>query len=562
MDMIASLSPNGFALIGSSLLLGVMGAYTWRRRFMPAAIPILLMLVLRGFWILLKLFELFSPQYEIKFAWYHLSAALLPLMAGTASTVIIDFASPKSWLQKRYLALWLLPSAAAALFIITNPVHGWAFSTYRLNEFIQASRTPLLWAYVIYVLVLISALSWRMARMAVRWPVFRWPVLAIITAWISGLAFDYAGTTGTTVFRYVDANIIGFNITAFLFVWVVIAMRRMLDILPVARTMALERISDGALVIDDGGKVVYQNPIAQIVLDSSWSPLADHAENEAPTLADLAEKAAKQPVEIRIHDSKDLKQYVVRSSRLEDPRGWQLGTLLIFHDESDRLRARQLMLAQQRTQAVLEERDRIAGELHDDLGQVLGYVKLQIQAAQDMIAGDDPAAASQLLAQLLAVSQEAHTDVREYILGARTAVMLERGFPPVVEEYLAGVQRNFGLQTRFCLSSDWKEENVPIHHAVQLLRIIQEAVTNIRKHARASQVVVDLTLRDNQGCLVIQDDGEGFPLDRLAERRGMSFGIDFMHRRAEGMGAKLAIQSAPGAGTRVSVQFPLHRSQA
>jgi signal transduction histidine kinase len=219
------------------------------------------------------------------------------------------------------------------------------------------------------------------------------------------------------------------------------------------------------------------------------------------------------------------------------------------------------LLAQQRTQAVLEERDRIAGELHDNLGQLLGYVKLQIQAAQDMIARDDPTAASQLLAQLLAVSQEAHTDVREYILGARTAVMLERGFPPVVEEYLAGIQRNFGLQTRFCLSPGWKDEDVPIHQAVQLLRIIQEGITNVRKHARASQVVVDLTLNDNRGCIVIQDNGQGFALERLAERRGLSFGIDFMRRRADGMGAKLDIQSAPGRGTRVSVQFPLHRSQ-
>jgi hypothetical protein len=124
-----------------------------------------------------------------------------------------------------------------------------------------------------------------MGRMAVRWPVFRWPVLAIITAWVSGLTFDYAGTTGTTVFRHVDANIVGFNITAVLFVWVVIGMRHMLDILPVARSAALERISDGALVIDDGGQVVYQNPIAKMVLDSSWSLLADNEQNETPQSA-------------------------------------------------------------------------------------------------------------------------------------------------------------------------------------------------------------------------------------------------------------------------------------
>jgi signal transduction histidine kinase len=82
--------------------------------------------------------------------------------------------------------------------------------------------------------------------------------------------------------------------------------------------------------------------------------------------------------------------------------------------------------------------------------------------------------------------------VREYILGARTAVMLERGFPPVVEEYLEGVHRNFGLQTRLCISPRL-ERRLCRSTTVQLLRIIQEAVTNSRKHASASQVVVDLT---------------------------------------------------------------------
>jgi signal transduction histidine kinase len=561
MDLVKSISLNELALLGSSLLLSVMLVYTWRRRNMPASMPILVMLLLRALWLVFKLLELFSLPYETKLIWYYLSAGLLPLIAGSAAAVLIDFKLPGTWLQKRHLLLWLLPSLAASLLILTNPLHGSALYAFRPDEFIRATRSPLMWTFVIYVLGLFSIQSWRLAQLAVRWPVFRWPVVTLIVAWTIGLAIDYAGASNTAVFNRLDANIFGFNFVAVLFVLVVIGMRRLLDTLPIAREVALEYMFDAAAVIDENGRVVYENKIAQALLNSSWSVTAGEESAGKVTLTDLAGRSKLQPVEIVMNTSDGDRQYVVRSSPLEDPRGWQLGTLLIFHDDSDRVRARQLLAEQQRTQAILEERERIAGELHDDLGQVLGYVKLQIQAAQDWIVRDDTSNASQVLTRLLTVTQEAHTDVREYILSARTAVMLERGFLPVVEEYLEGVNRNFGLQTRLCISPNWNEDCVPLHVAVQLLRIIQEAVTNSRKHASPSQIVVDLISTDDHGCIVIQDDGRGFHPDRLTERRGMSFGIDFMTRRAEGIGGQLHVQSAPGEGTRVSVQFPLQRSQ-
>jgi signal transduction histidine kinase len=213
-----------------------------------------------------------------------------------------------------------------------------------------------------------------------------------------GLAIDYAGASNTAVFNRLDANIFGFNFVAVLFVLVVIGMRRLLDTLPIAREVALEYMFDAAAVIDENGRVVYENKIAQALLNSSWSVTAGVESARKVTLKDLAGRSKTQPVEIVMNTGDGARQYVVRSSPLEDPRGWQLGTLLIFHDDSDRVRARQLLAEQQRTQAILEERERIAGELHDDLGQVLGYVKLQIQAAQDWIVRDEPTNASQVLA--------------------------------------------------------------------------------------------------------------------------------------------------------------------
>jgi hypothetical protein len=100
MDWVESISLNELALLGSSLLLSVMLVYTWRRRSMPASMPILVMLFLRALWLVFKLLELISLPYETKLIWYYLSAGLLPLIAGSAAAVLIDFKLPGTCCKK------------------------------------------------------------------------------------------------------------------------------------------------------------------------------------------------------------------------------------------------------------------------------------------------------------------------------------------------------------------------------------------------------------------------------------------------------------------------------
>jgi signal transduction histidine kinase len=211
----------------------------------------------------------------------------------------------------------------------------------------------------------------------------------------------------------------------------------------------------------------------------------------------------------------------------------------------------------QRANAAVEERERIAAELHDELGQVLGYVKLQTQVARDLLARDEADNAEKALAQLASVAQLAHTDIREFILGARMATALEHGFMPALQGYLEQLQENFSLQIRLQVSPIWDDGRLELGVAFQLLRIVQEALTNARKHAQAQLLCVCLDHRDGNVAIMIQDDGQGFDLERLYESEGLSFGLWFMRWRAESIGGRLEVQSNPAQGTCVTVLVPL-----
>ena len=150
--------------------------------------------------------------------------------------------------------------------------------------------------------------------------------------------------------------------------------------------------------------------------------------------------------------------------------------------------------SQKQRLAVLEERQRIGRELHDDLGQVLGYVNVQSQAALAQMDQEDDTRLQVTLTQMAQVARDAHADVRQYILGIRTgeSERLPGPFMPTLKKYLQDLATLYNLNVRLSLPTEWDEvdntaEIFSIDVETQLLRIIQESLTNVRKHANVDK---------------------------------------------------------------------------
>jgi DNA-binding NarL/FixJ family response regulator/signal transduction histidine kinase len=219
-----------------------------------------------------------------------------------------------------------------------------------------------------------------------------------------------------------------------------------------------------------------------------------------------------------------------------------------------RERAQDELLAQQRRLARLEEREEIGRELHDGLAQVLGYVSMQAQAVETLIGAGQPETAVPLLTQLARVAQDAHADTRQYILGMRPAAP-GQNFIQTLQSYAEMLAVNYGLQVNISAPT-WPSNALTAESEAQLWRIIQEALTNIRKHAGTEAAQVICTLQGDQAQIIIADHGRGFTLPD-APAAG-HFGLTIMRERAEALGGAIAWQSAPGQGTQVVVTLPRH----
>jgi nitrate/nitrite-specific signal transduction histidine kinase len=216
--------------------------------------------------------------------------------------------------------------------------------------------------------------------------------------------------------------------------------------------------------------------------------------------------------------------------------------------------ANRRLAAQNARLAILEERDRIARELHDGMAQTLAAIAMHAERVRGALAEGNPAAARVAIDHIERASDAAYADVREAIVGLRAGTAGD--FPAALQQ-----------------TADWFEDTteITVHvdatltdtHALpplaelQLLRIVQESLTNIRKHAAASQVWITLAPDPDAGVrLTVRDDGAGFDPDHVPRHGRQHFGLLIMRERAESLGGALTITTAPGHGTTISVTLP------
>ncbi len=218
----------------------------------------------------------------------------------------------------------------------------------------------------------------------------------------------------------------------------------------------------------------------------------------------------------------------------------------------------QRLLAREREMAVSEERNLLAQELHDSIAQSLAFLNLQTQMLQESLRQEDVRESLQALALIREGIQESYDDVRELLVHFRT-----RLGEADIESALRSALEKFEGQTGIVARLDVRGSGIPLSPEVQIqvLHIIQEALSNVRKHAGAARVDVTLAYDD---CyrFTVRDDGQGFDDELLRERSDAHVGLKIMRERAHRIGGRLDVRSRAGAGTEVTLTLPVAQQEA
>jgi signal transduction histidine kinase len=333
---------------------------------------------------------------------------------------------------------------------------------------------------------------------------------------------------------------------------------RSYSVLPLAQEAMVRSTIDGLVVIDEEGYIVRLNQAARSIFPrvAAEGNRFESIAQDSPALLSLREAGASQALEASWEIAGSTCFFLVQTTPLYASAGWLLGQVFCIKDITNEKAQQARIVEQEKAISLLVERARIGRELHDGQGQSWSYVSMQLLAIERRMAQGETALAEQLLQELRVSVQDSHIDLRETItalhIGRDT---LKHGLLQAIEDQLRWYREHCGWQVNLELECAWQEEMLAPQSKVQLLRIMQEALANVRKHAEATSVRVAIRRADDALCFLIEDNGRGFDLDETARRSG-HHGLRMMRERADEIGAELCVQSSQGAGSRVTVLLP------
>lgn len=536
------------------MLLIVLAVNAWRKRNLPGALWFVIYCLFSVLFLAPKVIEFLAVDFETKIFWFNLEYPWW--MPGTTALTcfVLEYTWPRRWVTRRTLAvLSIVPLLGLAL-LFTNHFHNLSFTGYEFTGDVVPLYGPVGWAFLGYNLglraVSISALVW----LFVRSPQHRWPAVLILVAEIVvGVVLVLDPLIQESWFFYVPEKaipVVACAIALFAF--------RIFDPIPQARQMVIEQLQAGMLVLDLEGRVISCNPAAERILNAPAKQVKGKRIKELlPAYPEVRlAGSGEAEIELGFGEGPGPRYYLLTNSLLKDFRGLEVGRLLLLHDVTEQKHAQAQILDQHWALSMLHEREQLARELHDNLGQVFAFVNVQGQTIHRLLSRGDLSTADEYVCRLLEVAREADVDIRESIMGLR-ATISEHGLLPTLTQYLARYEKNYGIQTRLEDSQTYIDGALEPLVEAQLLRILQEALTNVRKHANARSVRIAFVLEDGCARVSVRDDGQGFDPEVTSAGMEEHVGLRVMRERAEELGGSLSLQSALGQGTELVVRVPV-----
>jgi signal transduction histidine kinase len=558
MDQFFAFTPQSWLSIFAVIFLLALAASAWRHRRVAGAIPFAIGCFFATLWAAGSVMEYAAVELATKIFWFKFQT-VCQLPATTAITCfVLEYAWPGRWLTRRNLALLSIAPMLVLALTLTNDLHQLMWISFKFDQTVIPLLGSVAKFFIAYGFGLGIANLIVFGWLFVRSPQHRWPVAIMALGQILVRAFFVLDLA--QVFQSdLPLDIIGIAFTYLMYIIALFGFR-LFDPIPLAMQMVITQMPDGVVILDALGRVTDLNPAAQTILATSRKRvLGKPIQALLPTVADLVQNllaAGAGQTEIFLETALGGHSYNLETSVIKDWRAVELGKLLFLRDITAQKQAHAQIVEQQRALAMLQERWRVARDLHDSLGQVIAFVNTQGQAVRRLLSQGDVPTADAQVARLVEAAREADVDIRESIMGLRVTLP-EHGLFAALELYLAQYEKNYTIQTKLVKPEAFEADSLDPLVETQLLGILQEALTNVRKHAGARHVEVKFEVEPGWVKVTVKDDGQGFEISPQAEAAGEHFGLRVMRERAEEIGGSLRMHSEPGHGTQVRVRVPI-----
>lgn len=563
--------PYTWTLIVSTIATSALGIYVLiKRRSARGAKSFILSMFVVSIWAGGNTLEMAALDFPTKLFWANMQYFAYCYSPVTLLSLCMQFTGYNKWVQnKKILLLALLPTLIVLL-VWTDPLHGLMRYDMQMDygglfPVIAKKYGPVFYIHFIYSYALNLTAGIMLIRgVFFKNTVYRRQAAALLIGLCLIVIPNSAYVLGLSPFTRFDVTPVFFGVAGFIMVWSIFRFR-FFDIVPIARAAIIETMDAGVMVLDLQDRILDTNPIFEKMVGINASKIVTRGVEEVcskiPELAAAAMNRGITHTEFSIHKEGLLKTYEVLFSPLTDHKRVFIGRLAVIYEITEKKLAQQEFLKQQRKLAAINEREQMARDMHDNLGQVLGFINLQAQGIKQELMNAGIDTGQDQLERLINVTQAAHTEMREFIQNVRHLAYAEKDFIDVLKKEIERFKEQTRINVNLKLESGVTGRELGPKGQFHILNIIKEGLNNIRKHAEAKNVTLSFSLEDNKLCAVIADDGKGFETieDDNAAHKG--FGLSIMEERASEIGGRVDIKSLTGKGSCIMLYVPIKEGE-
>lgn len=554
--------PYIWPLVISAAVTLILGIYAFdKQRHSKCAASFITSMLLVTIWSGGNALEMAGVDLATKLFWANIQYFAYCFSPLALFALCMRFTGYDRWLQKKVF-WWLLALPVVVILLVwTDGYHGLMRYNIRLDSsgsfpIIAKEYGPAFYVHAVYEhLINIAALVTLIRAVIDRKTVYRKQAVILLVGASFIVIPNILYISGLSPIKGFDLTPIFFGPAGLLMAFAIFRYK-MFDLVPLARATVIETMDAGVLVLDLQDRILDINPALEKITGISVKLANGH--NAADAFRDMPEftnaclDRSITHTEFQIAKQDNPKIYEAVLSPLSNSKGSLLGRLAMVYEITEKKKAQQHYLLQQRKLAASREKERMARDLHDNLGQILGFISLQAQGIQRELAVNGVELVDNRLNRLVDVTRTAHEQLRSYIKSARSVAVSDESRIASLRADILGFEDRSGIPTE--LETDFELADLSAHVQLHLLSIIKEALNNVQKHSGAAHAKLAVLCEDSRLYLSVEDDGKGF--DPAHTNTNESFGLSIMKERASEIDADLHIESAPEKGCRVWLAMP------
>jgi signal transduction histidine kinase len=554
-------------LIISGLVSFTLGIYTLvKYKHAKGAVSFAISMFVVTLWSIPNAMEMSANVLEIKFFWANIQYIAYCFSPVILFILCLEFTGYENRVKFKKLFYILIIPTITIILVWTDEYHGLVRNNIHIDysgvfPVIKKQYGPMFYIHALHSHSLnMATLIVLLKAVYLRKTIYKKQVATLLIGVSLIVIPNLLYISGLSPIKGYDITPVFFAPSGIIMAWSILRYR-MFDLVPLARATVIENMEAGVMVLDLQDRILDINPFFADVIELPIDHIAPkHVDDVCSNIPELINSILDRKVsQTEFTMAKQSKQIVYEAllSFLKDKSGHDIGRLVVIYDVTEKKIKEEEYYKAQWKRAVKDERNRMVRDLHDNLGQVLAFINLQAQAIQKELTDTGVESYARKLDKLIEVAQNAHGQIREYIHDVRNSDLIELDFIAALDKEITNYELQTAIKVTKTITPKFCKTFIAPNNRIHILNIIKEAMSNVRKHAQAENIMVTCDTMDNNLLVLISDDGMGFEPLHMDNGLNQSFGLNIMKERTLEMGGTFEIKSKSGEGSCIILKVPL-----